>query len=238
MIPGADGRMPRYYALIPAAGVGSRMQSATPKQYLPLGGKPMLAHAVAALAAVDAIEHVFVVVSAEDGYVDGLALQDARVSVLRVGGATRHESVQNGLRTIRGQCSDADWILVHDAARPGLTPALVARLMDAVGDDEVGGLLALPVADTMKQSDASHRVCATIPRTGLWAAQTPQMFRCGMLAGALQSAQDSATVVTDEASAVEALGLKPLLVEGSLRNMKVTLPEDAALVELFLGMQQ
>ncbi|MDO9216548.1 MAG: 2-C-methyl-D-erythritol 4-phosphate cytidylyltransferase [Lacisediminimonas sp.] len=234
--------MPRHYALIPAAGVGSRMQSGIPKQYLPLRGKPMLAHAVDALVRTPDIAHVFVVVSADDGYIDALvdaaAWPGSRVGVLRVGGASRQESVQNGVQAIRHRCAADDWILVHDAARPGLTPALVARLIDAVGDDAVGGLLALPVVDTMKQADAAQRVQATLPRAGLWAAQTPQMFRCGLLQRALHQALASAATVTDEASAIEALGLQPLLVQGSLCNMKVTLPEDAALAELFLGMPQ
>lgn len=231
--------MSRHYALIPAAGVGSRMQSGIPKQYLPLRGKPMLAHAVDALADTPAIAHVFVVVSTDDVYIAPLIAasgwSETRVSVLRVGGDTRQESVQNGVQVIRRHCDDADWILVHDAARPGLTPALVNRLIDAVGDDDVGGLLALPVVDTMKQANAAQRVQATLPRAGLWAAQTPQMFRCGLLQQALKQAMVSGTTVTDEASAVEALGLQPRLVHGSLCNMKVTLPEDAALVEIFLG---
>ena len=226
--------MPRYFALIPAAGVGTRMQTDVPKQYLPLRGKPMLAHAIDCLASVAAIEHVFVIASADDSHIDGLVLPPGRATVLRVGGATRQQSVRNGLQAMRQQCTDADWILVHDAARPGLTPALVTRLIDAIGDDPVGGLLALPVVDTMKRSDHGQRVHETVPRAGLWAAQTPQMFRSGVLQRALAMAAD----MTDEASAVEALGLQPLLVHGSLRNMKVTLPEDAALVEIFLGMPQ
>ncbi len=234
--------MLRHFALIPAAGVGSRMQSGIPKQYLQLHGKPMLAHAVDALVNTPAISHVFVVVSSEDVYIAPLvaasAWPESRVSVLRVGGDSRQESVQNGVQAISRLCDEDDWILVHDAARPGLTPVMVSRLIDAVGQDDVGGLLALPMVDTMKQADRAQRVQATVPRAGLWAAQTPQMFRCGLLQRALQQASVSAAQFTDEASAIEAMGLQPLLVHGSLRNMKVTLPEDAALLEIFLGMTQ
>jgi 2-C-methyl-D-erythritol 4-phosphate cytidylyltransferase len=175
-----------------------------------------------------------VVVSPEDGYVgDALAhashLAD-RVTVLYCGGGTRRESVLNGLLAMRPHVADDDWVLVHDAARPGLTERLIDRLIAEVGEDEVGGLLALPVVDTLKRADAAQRAEATVPRDGLWAAQTPQMFRYALLSRALQACAGA----TDEASAVEAAGLKPKLVEGSPRNFKVTLPHDVALAELYL----
>ncbi|HYD96209.1 MAG TPA: 2-C-methyl-D-erythritol 4-phosphate cytidylyltransferase [Noviherbaspirillum sp.] len=225
---------PRHFALIPAAGVGARMGAQCPKQYLPLAGKPMLLHVLDTFAASSAIAHVYVVVSADDGYIDD-ALAAApqlagRVTVLREGGPTRHRSVLNGLQAIRAQAADDDWVLVHDAARPGLTPDLVARLMAAVRDDPVGGLLALPVVDTLKRSDAEGRAEATVPRERLWAAQTPQMFRYALLRRALEQAVE----VTDEASAVEALGMRPKLVEGGPRNFKITLAHDVALAELYL----
>lgn len=224
--------MPRHFVLIPAAGVGSRMQADAPKQYLPLLGKPMLAHALGVFLGCADIAHVFLVVSPDDAWVDTLDIADPRLSVLRVGGATRKESVQNGLEAMRPRCTDEDWVLVHDAARPGLTPGLLQRLLLAAGEDAVGGLLALPVVDTVKQAGTDHRVLRTVPRTGLWAAQTPQMFRHGLLSRALAAADE----VTDEASAVEALGLSPILVEGHLRNLKVTRPDDLALAEIFLRM--
>ena len=152
------------------------------------------------------------------------------VTVVRDGGDTRRQSVLNGLLAMRPQLADDDWVLVHDAARPGLSAALVDRLIAAVRDDEVGGLLALPVVDTLKRGDSEQRACATVPRVGLWAAQTPQMFRYGLLKKALEAAAD----VTDEAGAVEAMGLFPRLVPGSVRNMKVTLPGDLALADLYL----
>lgn len=205
-----------------------------PKQYMPLAGKLMLLHVLDTFAATPAIAHVYVVVSAADGYI-GDALEGAqhladRVTVLYNGGATRQQSVLNGLQSMRAQVTDEDWILVHDAARPGLNIALVDRLIGEVRDDAVGGLLALPVVDTLKRSDGDGRAEATVPRSGLWAAQTPQMFRYALLRRALEQAID----VTDEASAIESVGLKPKLVEGSPRNFKVTLPHDVALAELHL----
>lgn len=224
----------RYFALIPAAGVGARMGAECPKQYMPLAGKLMLLHVLDTFATTPAIAHVYVVVSADDGYI-GDALEAARhladrVTVIYKGGETRHQSVLNGLQEIRPDLNDNDWVLVHDAARPGLTTALIERLIDDVGEDEVGGLLALPVVDTLKRSDAAGRSETTVPREHLWAAQTPQMFRYALLRRALERAK----TVTDEASAVEAMGLKPKLVEGSPRNFKVTLPHDVALAELHL----
>jgi 2-C-methyl-D-erythritol 4-phosphate cytidylyltransferase len=225
---------PRYFALIPAAGVGARMAAAQPKQYLPIAGKPMLLHALDAFAGSPTIAYTFVVVSAGDGYIEDVMAQAPQLSgkarVIYEGGATRQESVLNGLHAIRAQVRDDDWVLVHDAARPGLTAALIDTLIAALRDDPVGGLLALPVVDTLKRAGAERQVETTVPRDGLWAAQTPQMFRYAVLRRALEHAGQ----VTDEAGAIEALGLKPKLVEGSPRNFKVTLPQDIALAELYL----
>lgn len=225
---------PRYFALIPAAGIGARMGSDYPKQYVPLAGKPMLQHVLDTFAACETITHTYVVVSADDGYIKEMLsaaphLAD-RVTVLCNGGVTRHESVRNGLQAMRDMVGDDDWMLVHDAARPGLTTALIDQLVQSLQGDTVGGLLALPMVDTLKRSDASDRVECTVSRAGLWAAQTPQMFRYALLRRALEQASD----VTDEASAIEALGLHPKLVAGSPRNFKVTLPHDVALAELYL----
>ncbi len=230
--PATPRPTPRHFALIPAAGVGSRMAADRPKQYLPLAGQPMLLHSIAALVASPHIEHVFVVVSAEDGWIDSLNLPAGRVSVLKVGGATRKDSVQEGLRALRLVAAEDDWVLVHDAARPGFDDALLQRLLQALAQDEVGGLLALPVVDTIKKAGLDARVARTVSREGLWAAQTPQMFRLGLLQRALAAASE----VTDEASAVEALGLAPRLVEGSLRNLKVTRPEDLSVAALLMGL--
>ncbi len=224
---------PRYFALIPAAGVGARMERDVPKQYLPIAGKPMLQHVLDTFADTPSIAHTFVVVSADDGYIDaifGNAEQHPNLTVLRVGGSSRQASVLNGLHAIRDLVEDDDRILVHDAARPGLTLELVEKLIRALHDDDVGGLLALPIVDTIKRANGDERIEMTVPREQLWAAQTPQMFDYALLLRALETAEN----VTDEASAIEALGLQPKLVEGSSRNFKVTLAHDIALAELFL----
>ncbi|EJL89874.1 2-C-methyl-D-erythritol 4-phosphate cytidylyltransferase [Herbaspirillum sp. CF444] len=236
-------RPARHFALIPAAGVGARLGGAIPKQYMPLAGKPMLQYALDTFAGNASVAHTFVVVSAADGYIDDfLAAQPqlaGKLTVVRHGGETRQESVRNGLLAIRAQVGDDDWILVHDAARPGLNDALLDKLIAALHDDDVGGLLALPIVDTLKRGKAS-RVQETVPRNDLWAAQTPQMFRYALLQRALDEAQEQGRVgdITDDASAVEMLGLQPKLVEGSPRNVKVTLAHDVALAELFLRGQE
>ena len=210
------------------------MHSDTPKQYLPVAGKPMLQHALETFTRSEAIAHIFVVVNRDDGYIDDvlarLPLGRQRISVVRNGGASRQQSVLNGLAAMRGEIGDDDWVLVHDAARPGLNQTLIERLIDAVGTDAVGGLLALPVVDTIKRSNADGRAEATVPRDALWAAQTPQMFAYARL----QQALASAAAVTDEASAIEMTGLRPMLVEGDARNFKVTSPQDIALAEMYL----
>jgi 2-C-methyl-D-erythritol 4-phosphate cytidylyltransferase len=222
---------PRYIALIPAAGVGARMAAGGPKQYMPLGGKAMLRHTIDAFLSSDRIAHTFVVVSPDDGVIDSV-VPEGGVTVLRCGGASRLESVRNGLQALSSQLREHDWVLVHDAARPGLDAALIARLIDEVGDDAVGGLLALPVVDTVKR--ASVKGVNTVPRADLWLAQTPQMFRYRLLGDALAAAQD-ASAITDDASAVEAMGFSPKLVEGHPRNLKVTLPSDIRIAEMWLA---
>jgi len=222
--------MKRYFALIPAAGIGARMAAATPKQYLPINGVPMLQHTLDAFHHSDLITHTFVVVSADDGYIDSIT-PEGGVTILRCGGATRMESILNGLRAMRVELGDDDMVLVHDAARPGLTPALIAKLIAAVGDHEGGGLLALPVVDTVKSTRTG--AVQTTPRDGLWLAQTPQMFSYALLVRALALAPDP-NAITDDASAIEMLGFSPMLVEGHPRNLKVTLPTDIAIAEMYL----
>ncbi len=230
----------RHFALIPAAGSGSRMRGVLPKQYLPLADLPMLRHVLDTFASAPAILQTFVVVSPDDNLITPLLAQAphlrGRVTLLRCGGATRQQTVCNALQAMQDNATLAidgpDWILVHDAARPGLNAVLLDKLMTTVDNDPVGGLLALPVADTLKRC-AEGRVAQTLARDGLWAAQTPQMFRFALLLRALHHAAD-ATDVTDEASAIEALGLQPMLVEGSSRNFKVTLPDDVALATALL----
>lgn len=220
---------PSYFALIPAAGVGARMAAGGPKQYMPLCGKPMLRHTVEAFLSSDRIAHTYVVVSPDDGVIDSV-LPEGAVSVLRCGGASRMETIRNALQQL--ELDGQDWVLVHDAARPGLNKELIARLIDSVGEHPVGGLLALPVVDTVKRVGAEG--VGTVSREGLWLAQTPQMFRYRLLGDALAAAQD-ASAITDDASAVEAMGFSPKLVEGHPRNLKVTLPSDVRIAEMWLA---
>lgn len=224
----------RYFALIPAAGVGARMAAGSPKQYLPISGKPMLRHTLDAFLSCPLIAHTYVVVSADDPVIDTV-VPAAGVTVLRCGGATRMESIRNGLARLHGTVAGDDWILVHDAARPGLDAELIARLIVETGDHPAGGLLALPVVDTVKRAVAGE--VATVSRDGLWLAQTPQMFRYHLLVRALDAVTDPASI-TDDASAVEALGLAPKLVEGHPRNLKVTLPADIRIAEMYLAAHQ
>jgi len=218
--------MAKNYVLIPAAGSGSRMGSELPKQYLPLLGKPLIHHTLSVFCAHPAIDRVMVVVSPEDG----LWQSDLPVDVLYCGGGTRAASVLNGLMAMAAE--DDDWVLVHDAARPCITAALLDRLFHELRDDAVGGLLAVPVADTLKRADAGQRVVQTESRDGLWQAQTPQMFRYGLLKRALQALGTDKP--TDEAQAVEHLGFAPKLVLSDRNNLKVTFPEDLMMAERIL----
>jgi len=228
----------KYYALIPAAGSGSRMGGAIEKQYMDLNSVPMIAHAMMVLAREPRIEKLFVVLSPTDKRWNNYEWQgwEERIEVLRCGGATRAETVLNGLDAIAKVCDADDWVLVHDAARPCLPDDMLGKLLDEVADDPVGGLLAVPGADTLKRAAADTgsgaRAEATVPRAGLWQAQTPQMFRHGKLAEALRAAGSD---MTDEASAIERLGLQPRLIEADSRNLKVTYPQDLELAGLILG---
>ncbi|MBU1237236.1 MAG: 2-C-methyl-D-erythritol 4-phosphate cytidylyltransferase [Gammaproteobacteria bacterium] len=221
-----------YFALVPAAGGGARMGTSIPKQYLTLAGRPLIYHPLATLCSVERIERVYVVLAPDDEdwpeeeFVD-LA---SKLRVLRCGGATRAESVANGLREMAAIVTDEDWVLVHDAARACLTVDHVETLIRVVGADIVGGILATPVADTLKH-EALARINATVPRDDLWQAQTPQMFRYRLLVRALAAAPS----VTDESGAIEALGLKPKLVAADSTNFKVTYPLDLKLAEWILA---
>ncbi len=222
--------MSEFHALVPAAGFGARMGNEQPKQYLQLAGKPMVAHAIATLCACPDIKTVFVVLSPGDTQFhtyDWSRFGD-KLQPLFCGGETRAESVANGL--LASELEPDDWVLVHDAARPCLTQAHLTKLIAELRDDAVGGILAVPVADTLKRADAHQRIEFTEPREKLWQAQTPQMFRAGLLAQALRQCK----VVTDEASAIESLGLQPRLVAGDTTNFKVTYPQDMQLAELLL----
>jgi 2-C-methyl-D-erythritol 4-phosphate cytidylyltransferase len=224
----------RLHALIPAAGRGARYGGDLPKQYLALGGATMLEHAIASLLADARIDRVVVVVAPDDARIDALRL-DARVLIARVGGASRAASVRAGLDALHDFAASDDWVLVHDAARPCLSPHDLATLIDRVAADAVGGLLAQPLADTLKRGDGG-RVAATLDRSSLWRAATPQMFRIGLLRRALD-APGMLESATDEASAVEQLGLAPLLVGCQATNLKVTTADDLPLACAILGLQ-
>lgn len=225
--------MSSHFALLPAAGVGARMGADHPKQYLDIHGRPMIWHAIRAFDGHPAIKGVYVVISPEDGWWGGYDWSGfSRLTVLRQGGATRAESVLNGLEAMAGEVGADDWVLVHDAARPCLSRSLLDKLFNQVDGDAVGGILAAPVADTLKREGEGGRIRETLSREKLWGAQTPQMFRHGLLTRALIQV---GTGVTDEASAVEALGLSPLLVESDLTNLKVTYPRDLEVAAWLLG---
>ncbi len=236
--PAPKSLIPRFFALIPCAGQGTRASGDTtthpglPKQYQPIAGVPMVLHTLKAFAEVPRITSSLVVVAPGDSFFDGQAL--AGVAVAPCGGDSRAASVLGGLEQLAASGAEADdWVLVHDAARCLVTPQLIDSLIDACHCDPVGGLLAQPVPDTLKQAQ-DGRVVATVPREQKWQAQTPQMFRLGALTQALKMAVTLEEAVTDEASAMEAAGLAPQLVRGSAHNFKVTWPEDFVLAEALI----
>lgn len=228
--------MAKHYALVPAAGSGSRFGGPLPKQYCLIGGRPLLYHTLAALCACPDIERVWVVLSPEDDFWPNQEWQSLgpKLTPLFCGGPSRAASVGNGLEAVADCLAEEDWVLVHDAARPCLDGDALGRLIGELAQDPVGGLLAVPVADTLKRADGEQRVADTLPRDGLWQAQTPQMFRYGLLRRALAAHPG----VTDEAGAVEALGLHPRLVRGELSNLKVTYGADLTLARAILEGRQ
>lgn len=228
--------MPKVFAFVLAAGQGTRIGDAVPKQYIPVAGRPMMFHSIEALASVRRIERVYVVLSPMDRHWaqhDWSALPD-KVEAIFCGGAHRGESVARSLQHLEDRIAHDDWVLVHDAARPCIERELVEQFLDEVGDDPIGGLLAMPLADTLKSADENQRVAATIPRINLWRAQTPQMFRYELLRRGLDRRPDA----TDEAQAVESVGYSaPRLVQGENLNIKVTFAEDLQLAEMILARQ-
>lgn len=224
-----------FWVIIPAAGVGRRMGTTTPKQYLLLNDKPVLEHTLNVFLNHDAISQIIVAVSKEDEYWSTLSIGKQK-SVHKVeGGKERSDSVLNGLKFIETQANDDDWILVHDAARPCLRQQDLSLLINKMSDHSIGGILAVPVRDTMKRADADgHRVETTVARNNLWHALTPQMFRYKMLKDALEKALDNHQEITDEASAIELAGFQPELIEGHADNLKITRPEDLELAAFFL----
>ncbi len=227
------------HAVIPAAGAGRRFGADLPKQYLPLAGQAIQQHTLDRLSGMPELDHIVVAIAADDDR--ARALPYARPERLQfvTGGGERMDSVLAGLEALVAAGVDAaDWVLVHDVARPLLRPSDVRRLLAELGDDAVGGLLANPVRDTMKRSDDDGHIIATVSRELLWHALTPQMFRLGTLLQALRSARADGVLVTDEAAAIERLGLQPRLVSGERDNLKITFRDDLPLAEALLAAQR
>ncbi len=229
----------KIIALVPAAGTGTRLGDSLPKQYLDINGQALIVHTLQALARVARIEKIIVVLSAEDQHWRGLVANDGpawralstRVETLNVGGKSRRDSVLNGLNAMSEESQKDAWIMVHDAARPCIRTELIEQFLDELEGDQIGGLLALPLADTIKLSDGTLRVVKTLSRDDIWRAQTPQMFRLQMLQKALNASPNA----TDEAEAIEASGHQPKLVMGDSANLKVTYATDLKLAKMLLS---
>lgn len=227
----------KFWAVIPAAGVGRRMQTDRPKQYLQLHGKTVLEHTLARFLDHPQINGVVVAVSHGDPYWQQLAISHPKL-LSAPGGEERCHSVLNALQVLQQHAAANDWVLVHDAARPCLRRTDLDRLIDSLHDHPVGGLLGLPVADTVKRTTADDCVIETVPREHLWRALTPQMFRLEALAQALESALQQGQMVTDDASAMELVGKAPKMIEGHGDNIKITRPQDLVLAELYLAQRE
>lgn len=227
---------PRFWAVVPAAGVGKRMGAEVPKQYLQVLGKAVLEHTLERLLSVEALAGIAVALGPEDGYWADLPCSKHPKIRRAPGGKERADSVLSGLHNLEGLARPDDWVLVHDAARPCLTRTDVEKLMTSLADDPVGGILALPVSDTLKRVEGDS-IQETLDRSRIWRALTPQMFRYGLLRHALEDAAERGRAVTDEASAMELKGFRPKLVEGRPDNIKITRPEDLPLAAFYLERQ-
>lgn len=228
-----------YWAVVPAAGVGRRMGADVPKQYLRLRGQTVIEHTLNRLCAHSRINAIVVAISDGDEHWSNIDLNQFSKPIMKApGGAERCHSVVNALALLRGEASADDWVLVHDAARPCLRLSDIDHLIATLSDHPVGGLLGLPVSDTMKRTDREGTIQHTVDRKGLWRALTPQMFRLRHLHDALQHALADDYLVTDEASAMEHSGLSPLMVEGHGDNIKITRPSDLPLAQMYLAQQE
>ena len=223
------------WAVVPAAGSGSRMAANLPKQYLQINSKTILQHTIECLITHPKIDGVVVAIAADDQRWNELQFNSDKPIINTLGGEERCHSVKNALYEVSRHGTEQDWVLVHDAARPCLRHEDLDKLIAQLSDHMVGGLLAYPVKDTMKRSDDKQRVVETVDRNQLWHALTPQMFRLHLLRDALNKALDDGFLVTDEASAVEHAGYQPKLVEGRADNIKITTPEDLSLAEFYLS---
>lgn len=227
----------RYWAVVPAAGVGRRMNVDIPKQYLEIKGKPLIEHTIERLLDFSCLEKIVVVLDSEDEYHQSIELlRNPRIQ-LAEGGDERYHSVLNGLRVLLDMADPNDWVLVHDVARPCIRRADLEWLVNQLHNHPVGGLLGSPVTDTIKRAGADGVISETVDRQGLWHALTPQMFRLGMLHDAMVKAITDKMPVTDEASAIEYSGKQPVMVEGHADNIKVTRGTDLALASLYIEQQ-
>ncbi len=224
----------KYWVVVPAAGVGARIGAEVPKQYLKLHNKTILEHTLNTLLSYPLFEKILVVLSPDDVHWQTLNFFHPKLITV-IGGAERYHSVLNGLQALEKLADENDWVLVHDAARPCLQHSDIDKLINQLSNHPVGGILAAPLQDTIKQADAQKHIQATLDRKTIWQAFTPQMFRYGLLKNALQTAIQNNQSVTDEASAVELLGEKPVLVEGLRSNIKITTAEDLKLAEFYLA---
>ena len=226
----------KYWAVVPAAGVGKRMGSNTPKQYLDINGKPVLEHTLERLLSVPSLAGIYVALGAEDEYWNDLSSSNDPRVFKAPGGKERSDSVLSALRSMASVADPEDWVLVHDAARLCITREDIEKLIETLAEDPIGGILALPVSDTLK-TVRDFRILDTPDRSIIWRALTPQMFRYGLLKDALSSAQSAGRMVTDEASAIEQSGHQPRIVEGRPDNIKITRPEDLDLAAFYLEKQ-
>ena len=225
------------WCVVPAAGSGRRFGGDVPKQYLLLNDFTIMQHTLDRLGAVAALNGIVVAIAANDSEAINLTYRFEDKLQFVTGGATRADSVLAGLDALEERAGDDDWVLVHDVARPCVRVADIEKLLHVAGAHAVGGILANRVRDTMKRGDAGGAITATVPRDDLWHALTPQMFRYGLLRRALLAALAGGREITDEAAAVEQLGLRPCLVEGARDNIKITFPEDLRMAELLLNEQ-
>jgi 2-C-methyl-D-erythritol 4-phosphate cytidylyltransferase len=225
-----------FWAVVPAAGVGKRMNADRPKQYLELAGKTVIEHTLLRLLSAEVFTAVAVAISEEDPYWPDLDVSAHKKIITAAGGKERADSVLSALKAIRTVASDDDWVLVHDAARPCITKIDIHHLIDSLKTDEIGGILALSSYDTLKSVQGDNIIVGTLDRSHIWRALTPQMFRYGLLKNALEAAEGN-TAITDESSALELQGMQPKIVEGRPDNIKITRPEDLALAQFYMEHQ-
>lgn len=225
-----------FWAVVPAAGVGKRMNADRPKQYLELAGKTVIEHTLLRLLSAEVFTAVAVAISEEDPYWPDLDVSAHKKIITAAGGKERADSVLSALKAIRTVASDDDWVLVHDAARPCITTIDIHHLIDSLKTDEIGGILALSSHDTLKSVQGDNIIVGTLDRSHIWRALTPQMFRYGLLKNALEAAEGN-TAITDESSALELQGIQPKIVEGRPDNIKITRPEDLALAQFYMEHQ-